>query len=84
MATEGSTSTVAPVLRKEGEYPFTVKLIHADGTVLAEDRDTAAVEAMRGKPPPKAMQFDSVTTWNGGVGQGGRGRRERRRTDRLG
>ena len=44
VTSEGSTSTVAPILTEEGEYAFTVKLIHADGTVLAEDRVTAYVE----------------------------------------
>ncbi len=51
VATEGSTSKVAPVLVREGEYPFTVKLVHPDGTVLAEDRATAAVEKETAAPP---------------------------------
>lgn len=51
VATEGSTSRVTPVLTREGEYPFTVKLVHPDGTVLAEDRVTAAVERESAAPP---------------------------------
>jgi len=68
VATEGSTSEVAPVLTEEGEYPFTVKLVHGDGTVLAEDRVTAWVEEEEDElptptPNPEHGRWVLVRQW---------------------